>query len=133
MTGWSFASFLALMKIMSQSLTEHWRRRVRSAARFISLEYCGRLYQLLPPEHLRSLERKEGRRNSCLYSYFKAAYPVCGDSVQKTFLSPTHDTELFLKAAFSEVETMYRVEILYAKAGIMSFDLAWTLNVQGGR
>ena len=57
--------------------------------------------------------------------------PFVSDSVQQTFLSPTHDTEIFIKAAVSAVESMYRAETPYAKAGIMLFDLVSESNVQG--
>lgn len=36
--------------------------------------------------------------------------PFVSDSVQQTFLSPEHDIEIFIKAAVSAVESMYRAE-----------------------
>ena len=57
--------------------------------------------------------------------------PFVSDSVQQTFLSPTHDTGMFIKTAVSAVEYMYKAETPYAKAGIMLFDLVPESNVQG--
>ena len=57
--------------------------------------------------------------------------PFVSNIVQQTFPSPTHDTELFIKAAVSAVEAVYSVETPYANAGIMLFDLVCASSVQG--
>ena len=57
--------------------------------------------------------------------------PFVSETVQQTFLSPTNDTETFIKAAISAVKAMYKAKTPYAKAGIMLFDLVSETNVQG--
>ena len=57
--------------------------------------------------------------------------PFVNETVHQTFLSPTNDTETFIKAAISAVKVMYKAKTPYAKAGIMLFDLVSETNVQG--
>ena len=51
--------------------------------------------------------------------------------MQQTFIYPTHDTEMFIKAAISAVQSIYKADVPYAKAGIILFDLTSQSNVQG--
>lgn len=78
--------------------------------------------------------RREGLLAGGISVYIRTSrqhIPLVSDGVQSAFLSPTHDTEIFIKATVSAVETMYKAETPYAKAGIMLFDLVSESNVQG--
>ena len=57
--------------------------------------------------------------------------PFVSETVQQTLVSPTCDTEKFIKAAISGVEAMFKPDTPYAKAGIMLFDLTSKRNMQG--
>lgn len=61
----------------------------------------------------------------------KQHIPFVNETVQQTFLSPTNDTETFIKFAISAVKAMYKDKTPYSKAGIMLFDLVSETNVQG--
>ncbi|MBR3880819.1 MAG: Y-family DNA polymerase [Mailhella sp.] len=57
--------------------------------------------------------------------------PFVSETVQLTFVTPTCDTEKFIKAAIAGVEAMFRPGTPYAKAGIMLFDLTAKGSRQG--
>jgi len=57
--------------------------------------------------------------------------PFVSESVQHTFITPTYDTQKFIKAAILGIDEMYKQDTPYAKAGIMLFDLTSEKNLQG--
>ena len=78
--------------------------------------------------------RKEGLFASGIAVHIRTSrhqVPFVSETVQQIFSTPTNDTEKFIKVAISGIETMFKADTPYAKAGIMLFDLTSTTNMQG--
>ena len=136
-TGWRTVMELRGIPCIDEDNAPVPRRTLVSSRSFGSKVYAlEELQQAVSSFASRAAEklRREGLLAGGISVYIRTSrqhIPFVSGGVQSAFLSPTHDTEIFIKAAVSAVETMYKAETPYAKAGIMLFDLVSESNVQG--
>ena len=136
-TGWRTVLELRGIPSIDEDNTPTPRRTLVSSRSFGS-KICEKeaLRQAVSAFATRAAEklRREGLFASGIAVHIRTSrqqIPFVSETVQQTFVTPTCDTEKFIKAAIAGVEAMFRPDTPYAKAGIMLFDLTAKGNMQG--